>query len=209
MGFCVGDIGTHLICIGAVTYLALLPGGPPAASTSICAGWTMVFMKYIYMRYVTSGDQFVGRCHALLSVLRMDFAVSPPHFVLEDYIWIDELWLLQCPMVGLIVGFKKVTCMCLAYLMYPHVWLNDSLISNHVVLSSSHLQHLELFAIEMWLLYFVVSMEWSNTCVFWDSATHFCFARIIPDKKQKRLIGEFVGEVLGLIDRLGGDGGRL
>jgi hypothetical protein len=47
-------------------------------------------------------------------------------------------------MVGLIVGFENVTCMCLASLMYHHVWLNDAWITNHVVLSSSHLQRSEL-----------------------------------------------------------------
>jgi hypothetical protein len=67
-----------------VTYLASSPGGPPAASTCIPAGWTMGCVKDKYMRYVTSGNQLVGRCLALLSVLRTDFAVSPLHFVSED-----------------------------------------------------------------------------------------------------------------------------
>jgi hypothetical protein len=62
LGFCVGDISTHLIRKVVVTYLASSPGGPPAASTCIPAGWTMGCVKDKYMRYVTSGNQLVGRC---------------------------------------------------------------------------------------------------------------------------------------------------
>jgi hypothetical protein len=69
MGYALEDIGTHSIRKGAVTYLASMPGGPPAAATCIRAGWTMGRIKDVYMRYVTSGDQFVGRCLSLLSVL--------------------------------------------------------------------------------------------------------------------------------------------
>jgi hypothetical protein len=39
--------------------------------------------KDIYMKYVTSGDQFVGRSLSLLSVLRIDFAISPPIFSVQ------------------------------------------------------------------------------------------------------------------------------
>jgi hypothetical protein len=63
-----------------VSYLALMPGGPPAASTCIRAGWSMGKVRDVYMRYIVSGDQFVGRCLSLLSVLPIDFAVIPPFF---------------------------------------------------------------------------------------------------------------------------------
>jgi hypothetical protein len=106
-------VGTHLIRKGAVLYLALLPGGPPAASTCIQTGWTMGRLKDIYLRYVTSGDHFVGRCLSLLLVLRTDFAVSPCHFTSDNLPWIENSRLLQFPMVGLVVGFEKMTCMCL------------------------------------------------------------------------------------------------
>jgi hypothetical protein len=56
MGFKVSDIGTHSIQKGAVSYLALLPLGPPAAAMCIRAGWTMGKVKDIYMRYLTLGD---------------------------------------------------------------------------------------------------------------------------------------------------------
>ena len=40
-GYCCKDLGTHSVQNGAESYLASLVGGPPAAATCICAGWTM------------------------------------------------------------------------------------------------------------------------------------------------------------------------
>ena len=71
-------IGTHSIRKGAVTYMLSLPGGPSISSACICAGWTMGSVKDVYMRYLSSGDQFVGRCLTMLPLLRMEFASSPP-----------------------------------------------------------------------------------------------------------------------------------
>ena len=71
-------IGTHSIRKGAVTYMLSLPGGPSISSACIRAGWTMGSVKDVYMRYLSSGDQFVGRCLSMLPLLRMEFASSPP-----------------------------------------------------------------------------------------------------------------------------------
>ena len=92
MGYEVNDIGTHSIRKGAVSYLASLPGGPPAASTCIRAGWTMGKVKDIYIKYVASGDQFVGRCVSLLSLLRDDFGASPPmSYVINNFVqWLNS-----------------------------------------------------------------------------------------------------------------------
>jgi hypothetical protein len=51
MGYKLGDLGTHSIRKGAVSYLSSLPGGPPVAATCIRAGWTMGKVKDVYMRY--------------------------------------------------------------------------------------------------------------------------------------------------------------
>ena len=75
-------IGTHSIKKGTATYMSSLPGGPSILSVCICAGWTMGTVKDVYMQYLSSGDQFVGRCLAMLPLLQMDFASPPlPHFV--------------------------------------------------------------------------------------------------------------------------------
>ena len=73
-------IGTHSIRKGVVTYMSSLPGGPSISSVCIHAGWTMATVKDVYMRYLSSGDQFVGCCLVMLPLLWMEFA-SPPHFV--------------------------------------------------------------------------------------------------------------------------------
>ena len=55
-------IGMHSIRKGAVTYMSSLAGGPSILSVCICAGWTMGSVKDVYMCFLSSGDQFVGRC---------------------------------------------------------------------------------------------------------------------------------------------------
>jgi hypothetical protein len=209
MGYNVNDIGTHSIRKGAVSYLASLPGGPPAASVCIRAGWTMGRVKDIYMRYVTSGDEFVGRCLALLSVLRTDFATSPPHFVV-DAPWIDESRLLQFPMVGLVVGFEKITRMCLATLLFHSGWLRDTLVANHVFLVSSYLHRSEEL---------LSKKSFVETSFPWNDKNHV-FSGIPPHvsvlqelavikEKQERLIVEFVEQVTTVLSRYAADGGRL
>jgi hypothetical protein len=153
MGYQPGVLGTHSIRKGAVSYLASSPGGPPAASTCIRAGWTMGKVKDIYMRYVVSGDQFVGRCLTLLSVLCTEFAVSPVNFVSEEYKWIEPSRKLQLPMVGNVVGFEKMTRMCLASIIYHHGWLLLIIHVNHVFLQS-------LYVHRKYKL-----LEWRDECV--------------------------------------------
>jgi hypothetical protein len=139
LGYIRGDIGSHSIRKGSVSYLASLPGGPPAAAVSIRAGWTMGKIKDIYMRYVTSGDEFVGRCLSLLSVLRTDFGISPPHFISDCYEWIEPGRCLQFPMLSMVNGWERITTMCLASLLHHHGWLSNKLQVNHCFLVSSHI----------------------------------------------------------------------
>ena len=63
-------------------YLSLgsLPGGPSISSVCIHAGWTMGTVKDVYMQYLSLGDQFVGHCLAMLPLLQMELASSPPPF---------------------------------------------------------------------------------------------------------------------------------
>lgn len=64
MGFELDEIGTHSIRKGASSYLTSLPGGPPAAVSSLRGGWTMGNVKDRYFKYQEAGDQYVGRCLA-------------------------------------------------------------------------------------------------------------------------------------------------
>jgi hypothetical protein len=137
-GYSRKDLGTHSIRKGAVSYVSGLPGGPPDASICIRAGWTMGKIKDIYMRYISVGDQFVGRSLTLLSLLREDFADSPPIFNSEDFDWIEPVRLLQFPMVGPVAGLGRMTRMCLGSILYHHSWLLSFLAANHVFLVTSH-----------------------------------------------------------------------
>jgi hypothetical protein len=76
----VKDLGTHSIRKGAATYASNCPGGPPAASIFIRAGWSMGRVRDIYLKWERGGDQFVGRCLSLLPLLKAEFGASPPHF---------------------------------------------------------------------------------------------------------------------------------
>jgi hypothetical protein len=212
MGYQPGVLGTHSIRKGAVSYLASLPGGPPAASTCIRAGWTMGKVKDIYMRYVVSGDQFVGRCLTLLSVLRTEFGVSPVHFKSDHYDWVEPSRKLQFPMVGQVVGFEKITRMCLASMLYHHGWLSSTLRVNHVVLQSSYLHRTaELLARRD---------ECVGVTYPWDDVENNAFTGIPPHvavlqelaslkNSQKLLVTEFVAEVTIVLSRMGVDGGRF
>ena len=79
-GFFYSDIGTHSIQKGAILYVASQQGGPSGAAICICAGWSMGKVRDIYMRFVESGDHFVGRCMSMLPLSSTNFGMSPPHF---------------------------------------------------------------------------------------------------------------------------------
>jgi hypothetical protein len=131
MGFNIHDIGTHSIRKGAVSYLASLPGGPTAASVCIRAGWSMGKIRDIYMRYVTAGDEFVGRCLSMLPVLRVEFGASPPYFTPE---WCDfgkGLRESQFGMLSQLPNLSRVTLMCLASSCHHRAFVR-TLAVNHV-----------------------------------------------------------------------------
>jgi hypothetical protein len=135
------ELGTHSIRKGAVSYIALMPGGPSAVAVCIRAGWTMGKVKDVYMRYVTSGDPFVGRTLCLLNVLSPDFGVSPPHFCTEDFDWIEQCHTLQFPMIARVDHLKKLTRMCLATIIFQTGWLS-SILNVNPFFSSSYAHRL-------------------------------------------------------------------
>jgi hypothetical protein len=210
MGFAVRDIGTHSVRKGAVSYLASLPGGPPAAATCIRAGWTMGKVKDVYMRYITSGDQFVGRCLALLSVLRSDFAASPPHFLSDRFEWIEQGRCHQFPMVSLIAGFEKVTKMCLGSIMYHHSWLTQTLPANHCFLISSRVHRSEELTSRSEFVQ--VTYPWNDsTNAFSGIPPHITVLQELSyiKERQQSLVQDFIGKVKEVLEEMGVDGGRM
>ncbi len=170
LGYQVNELGTHSIRKGAVSYMASMPGGPPAASVCIRAGWTMGKVRDIYMRYVTSGDQFVGRCLSLLPLCTAQFACSPPFFVTAGMTddntrrWLENLRRDQFPTVSTVVGYGLLTRMCLASILYHRAWLIASFDVNHVVwFSSAVLRRADVVEkLESNSLIVKVSYPWAN-----------------------------------------------
>ena len=135
-GYQFEDLGTHSIRKGAVSYLASLVGGPPAAATCIRAGWTMGKVRDIYMRYVASGDQFVGRCLSLLPIHSVKFGVSPPFFSSHWEQWGMCVAEAQLTMLCNVTHLRRLAMMCTASLLHHRTFVLSSLQPNHVIRSS-------------------------------------------------------------------------
>jgi hypothetical protein len=95
-------------------------------------------VKDRYFKYAENGDQFVGRCLALLPLLHIDFASSPPFFAEHtDFEWVNSMVPLQFYALKGILPFGRMLRMCLSSLLYHHRWIADHLSFNHVVMTSS------------------------------------------------------------------------
>lgn len=219
LGFSLSDLGTHSIRKGAVSYLSSLPGGPATAAICIRAGWTMGKIKDVYMRFVTAGDQFVGRCLCLLPILRSEFGCSPPYFVQADNTnnneWIDDMRKSQFPMVCSVHGLGRLTKMCLASILYHRHWLLSSLRVNHVFLiTSSVLRNGELLQqvnsnSNKDLIQ--VTFPWTDNNAFSGIPPHIALMQQVTQVKEKQqlLVSEFVGELRTMLEKMGVDGGRM
>ena len=75
-------------------------------------------VKDVYMWYLSLGDQFVGRCLAMLPLLWMEFVSlpppPPPHFVPAWNDWGKTYSAQQVPMFDDVPQFLHLKLMCLA-----------------------------------------------------------------------------------------------
>jgi hypothetical protein len=131
-------------------------------------------VKDCYFKYAESGDQYVGRCIALLPVLHVDLAISPPYFSeTADLEWVTEMVKLQFHCMKSIGDFGLLLKMCLATMIFHHRWIVENLVENHVVRTTSvcfrNAQQLERIEKDQWI---VVSYPWS--------APHLSFSGIPP-----------------------------
>ena len=214
LGYNLSDIGTHSIRKGSVSYVSSLPGGPPAASICIRAGWTMGKVKDIYMRYVSSGDQFVGRCLSMLNILSSDFGSSCPYFSDDcDIDWINDLAIAQFPMVSEVNGFGLFCQRCLASLLF-HRDVLFALPANHVVrISSFALKNQDVLKRFEDKELIVVSYPWNNNSNYHFSgiAPHVAIIQDLTTVKeeQRKLVNNFVDKMTLLLDGRGLNGGNL
>ena len=206
LGFEVTDIGTHSIWKGAISYLASLPGGPPIAAVFIWAGWTMGIIRDIYMRYISSGDQFVGQCLSMLPLLHTEFGSSPPHFVPAIRDWADDYCKMQFAMLTGIAHFSQMTLFCFASLAYHHAFITTNLGPNHVVHTSgpffrdgNALTHVGSGTT------IVVSYRWPSYEAFTGIPLHVAILQDLTCLKtaQEGLIKSFVGKFKQAIDECG------
>jgi len=212
-------IGTHSIRKGAVSYMASVPGGPPAASICVRAGWTMGRVKDIYMRYVDSGDQFVGRCLSLLPLLSSHFASSPPYFpetaTDDEKNWLDALRQAQFPMVASLPNYAMLTRMCLATLLYHRKWISENFMVNHVVRCSSVVLRradvVQRCNENTGIV--VVTCPWNDTCNHAYSGVPPYVAMLqeltLLRTEQRNLIDGFVNRVKAALEDYGVDSERL
>ncbi len=102
-------------------------------------------VKDIYMHYVDSGDQFVGRCLSLLLLLSSNFASLPPYFpdtaTDDGKNRLEALCLSQFLMVACLPNYGLLTWMCLATVLYHHNWILENFMVNHVVCCVSTVLH--------------------------------------------------------------------
>ena len=212
LGFEVTDIGMHSIWKGAISYLASLPGGPPIAAVCIRAGWTMGNIRDIYMRYISSGDQFVGRCLSMLPLLHTEFSSSPPHFVPAIHDWADDYHKMQFSMLTGIAHFSRLTLFCFASLAYHRAFITTNLGPNHVVHTSGPFFHdgNALTHVDTGTT-IVVSYPWSSSEAFMGIPLHVAILQDLTCSKmaQEGLIESFVGKVKQAIDECGLSGGAL
>jgi hypothetical protein len=113
-------------------------------------------------------------------------------------------------MVGLIVGFQKVTRMCLASILFHSSWLHDTLKPNHVFLVSSFVHRSEEMLKKKECTQ--ITFPWNDSDnVFTGIPPHVSVMQELAciKEKQQRLIGEFVDEVSVVIGKLATDGGRM
>jgi hypothetical protein len=217
MGFEVRNLGTHSIRKGASSYLTSLPGGPPAAASSIRGGWSMGNVKDRYFKYVEAGDQYVGRCIALNPVLDVALASSPPFFDVisgsEDDHWVTEQSLCQFPAFRLVVGFGKLIRMCLASLLFHRKWIVDTLVVNHVVrLASVTLRNESVLTKIDTLKFLRVTYPWNdNEHVFGGIPPHVALLQqlMLLRSDQMNLINTFTDRVKEALASYGVNSDRL
>ena len=166
----------------------------------------------IYMRYISSGDQFVGRCLSMLPLLCAELGSSPPHFVPTIRDWADDYRKMQFSMLTGIAHFSQMTLLCFASLVYHCAFITTNLGANHVVHTlgpffhdGNALTHVGTGTT------IVVSYPWSSNEAFMGIPPHVAILQDLTCFKtaQEGLIDSFVGKVKQAIDECSLSGGAL
>ena len=133
----IDELGLHSIRKGVSTHLASLPGGPPPAALCLRAGWSMGPVKDIYYHQTQGGDEFVGRCAAMLNMFNGNFACSPAYFQSENIelsALVNEAVKDNFPHHHEMDGMARILHRCLASMIYHRNTILQ-LPANHVARS--------------------------------------------------------------------------
>jgi len=215
MGYDPGSIGSHSIRKGAVSMISACPGGPTMASVCVRAGWTMGKIKDTYMRYMSDGDAFCGRCLAMLPLLKSEFAVSPPFFDDgADPIWVDSLSASQFESFRDIDTFGRLSPLLVASQLHQRVFVRR-FPANHVLRQASYV-HRNMSEIEPLLQgegsLLRVSHAWNDSKnTFSGIPPHVSMLtelRIVKEE-QGKLVGNMVVEIRKLFEEMNVNAGHM
>jgi hypothetical protein len=206
------DIGTHSIRKGSSTYLSSLPGGPPAAVICIRAGWSLGKVQEIYIKYEQGGDQFAGRCLAMLPLLKPQFAVSPPHFSTDvSRQWINETKASVFAMVSVLPSQSRLLEMCLAQMVY-HRSIVLQWAGGHVIRMNCQLFRDPTMMEQATVDGTQVLHPWSSDdYVFSGVPPHVVLLHEVHTiaEQQKTLVEQFLTGVTGILDSREIGGGAM
>ena len=219
-GKCKGDIGTHSIRKGAITYLSSLPGGPSSASICLRAGWTMGRVKDTYIKFAEAGDEFAGRSLCMANILTTDFAQSPPMWKpqaqssLLNQQGLDELCDVQFKGFDGLDGTALLKRMMMASHLYHRDWLLGMLQSpnSFILTSSSVYRNDAVVSFVQQEQAITVTHPWlSPELHFSGVPPHVAHLNSIMAVKeaQSNLMEQFVGKLGELLDQRGVGGGPM
>lgn len=105
--------------------------GPSLVSICLRCGWSLGGIQDRYLRYEAAGDQYLGRLVCGLPQDSHKFAVLPPHFSDEGTELIQDTLERTFPSLVKLSHLRSLLLLCLASLVYQHVYLQQTLHASH------------------------------------------------------------------------------
>jgi hypothetical protein len=214
----IDELGLHSLRKGVSSFLASLPGGPPPAAICLRGGWSMGPVKDIYYHQTQVGDEFVGRCAAMLNMFNGDFATSPAFFECDDIemrALADEAVKDNFPHHHGMDGMKRVLHRCLAAMIFHRETILQ-LPPNHVARSilmfcqSSPSVHTNVLADHVNIIHsWETNTELSGIPPHMKTLVDIVAIRESQDKMVDRVFNKVVAGVKDLLDTRKITGGEL
>ena len=170
-------------------------------------------VQEIYIKWERGGNQLVGRCLALLPLLKPEFGVSQPHFAQElPRLWISETAAATYAMVSSLPSQIRLVEMCLAQLIFHRAMILQW-DPNHVTRLNCQLFR-NSSLMEVAITHTHVIYPWDQTAVqfgFTGIPPHVAILHQLQGISacQRSLVDEFLDGMTGLLDARGMDGGAM